>query len=92
MGMVNRLCLGGLTRMVHAAKHTAKTAAEAATTEELSEEVLSSHSAAAASTSLKAGLAILVVDVALLRVGEDFVGVRDLLELLLGRGVVCVLV
>lgn len=71
-----------------AAKHAAETTA---TTEELGEQVLSSH-AAAASTAFKAGLAILIVNGALLRIGKDFIGVGDLLELLFGGRVVGVLV
>lgn len=79
--------LGGAP--VHAAaEHAAETAAAA---EELRKQVLGSH-AAAASATLKTGLAILVVDLALLGIREDLVRGRDLLELLLGLGVQLVLV
>lgn len=92
VGVVDSLGLRGGTLLVHAAEHTAETAAEATTTEELSEQVLGSHAATGTSTTLKTGLAILVVDGAFLGVGKDFVCVGDLLELLLGSRVVGVLV
>lgn len=77
--------------LVHAAKHAAKTTSKAATAEELRKEILSGHTAAA-STSLEAGLAILIVELSLLGVGKDFVGMGDLLELALSSRVVCVLI
>jgi len=77
--------------MVHTTEHAAEAAPEAAAAEELSKEVLRGHTAATG-TTLKTGLAILVVDLTLLRVGEDLIGVGDLLELFFRSGVVCVLV
>lgn len=70
------------------AEHATETATAA---EELREQVLGSHTAAA-SAALETGLAILVVDFALLGIRKDFVCGRDLLELLLGLGVELVLV
>lgn len=91
VGVVNGAGLGRAT-VLHTAEHASQTTAERATAaEELGEEVLSSH-AAAAGTTLEAGLTILIVNLALLGVGKDFVGMRDLLELALSIGVVCVLV
>jgi hypothetical protein len=90
VGVVDGAGLGGATVHTTTAKHAAH-ATETTTTEELSKQVLGSHSTTAG-TSLEAGLTILIVDLSLLRVGENFVGVRDFLELLFGIGVVCVLV
>lgn len=90
VSVVNGAGLGGSA--VHTtAKHAAH-AAETTTAEELGKQVLGSHAAAASTTALEAGLAILVVDLSLLGIRENFVGVRDFLELFLGVGVVCVLV
>lgn len=86
VGVVDRPGLGGSALRPAAAEH----ASEAATAEELGEKVLGGH--ATSTTGLEAGLAILVVDLAFLRVGKDLVGVRDLLEFLLGCRVVRVLV
>lgn len=90
MGVVDGSGLRGTTVHTAATKH-ASHATEATTSEELSEQVLSGH-ATTAGTALKAGLTILIVNLSLLGIGEDFIGVRDLLELFLGIGVVCVLV
>ena len=90
MGVVNGSGLGRATVHTAAAKHTSHTT-EATTSEELSEQVLGGH-ATTTSTSLETGLTILIVNLSLLGVGENFVGMRDLLELFLGIGVVCVLV
>jgi hypothetical protein len=79
------------TLMVHAAEHAAEATAEATTAEKLGKEVLRRH-AAATGTTFKTRLAILVVDLALLRVGENLIGVRDLLELFFRSGIVCVLI
>jgi hypothetical protein len=89
--VVDCSCLGG-TALATAAKHTAHAAeAAAASSEELSEQILGGH-ATAAGTALETSLTILVVESALLGVGKNLVGVRNLLELLLGIGVVGVLV
>lgn len=90
VGVVDSTGLGGAAVHTTAAKHAAH-ATETTTTEELSKKVLGGHSTTA-STSLEAGLTILVVDLSFLRVGENFVGMRDFLELLFGIGVVCILV
>lgn len=90
VGVVNSSGLGRAAVHTAAAKHTSH-ATEATTSEELSEQVLGGH-ATTTSTSLETGLTILIVNLSLLGVGEDFVGMRDLLELFLGIGVVCVLV
>jgi hypothetical protein len=70
----------------HAAEGTAAAAAE-----ELREQVLSVHAAATAAM-LQAFLTELVIQLTLLRIGENLVGVRQFLELLCGIGVVGVLV
>jgi hypothetical protein len=80
----------GRASVGHAAEHSAQAAAAAI--EELRKQVLGSHAAASTGAALQAGLAILVVDGALLGVRENFVCGRDLLELFLGVGVVRVLV
>jgi hypothetical protein len=90
VGVVNGSGLGGATVHTAAAKHTAH-ATETTTSEELSEQVLGGH-ATTSGTALEAGLTILIVDLSLLGIGENFVGMGDLLELFLGIGVVCVLV
>lgn len=90
VSVVNGTGLGGPTVHTTTAEHAAH-ATESSTSEELSKKVLGGHSTTAG-TSLEAGLTILVVDLSLLRVGKNFVGVRDFLELLFGVGVVCVLV
>lgn len=80
----------GVAAAAHAAaEHTAKGAAAAA--EELAEEVLGCHAAAHAAL-LETLLAILVVELALLGVREDFVCVGEVLELFGCFRVVCVLV
>jgi hypothetical protein len=71
-------------------EHAAEAAAAAA--EELREEVLGVHATSTAGAALQTLLAILVVDATLLVIGQDFVGVRQLLELLGSLGVVGVLV
>jgi hypothetical protein len=91
MGVVNGTGLRRTTVPTHAAKHASHAAESTAAAEELGEEVLGGH-AAATSTALESGLTILVVHCALLGIGQDFVGVGDLFELVLGRGVVGVLV
>lgn len=66
MRVVDGACFGRAATRA-AAKHAAKTAAEAAAAaEELREQILGSHATAAAGTALKARLAILIVDLALL--------------------------
>jgi hypothetical protein len=90
VGVVNGSGLGGSAVHTAAAKHTAH-ATETTTSEELSKQVLGGH-ATTSGTTLKAGLTILVVNLSLLGIGENFVGMRDLLELFFGIGVVCVLV
>ena len=91
--VVDGLGLGRAALGTHAAEHATKVAAEAAAAaEELREQVLSRHAAAAASAALQSGLTILIVYLALLGVRQNLIGVRDLLELLLGSGVVVVLV
>ena len=85
VGVVDGARLGGTT-VVHAAEH-ATHASEAAAAEELSEKVLGGH-ATAGTAAFKASLAILVVHLSLLGVGQDFVGMRNLLELFLGCRVV----
>lgn len=94
VSVVNRASLGGsAVRHAAATEHASKAAAEAATgTEELSKQILSSHAATTAGTAFETSLAILVVDSALLGIGKNFVGVGNLLELLLSIGVVGVLV
>jgi hypothetical protein len=82
----------GRAAVVHTTAEHATHAAETTTAEELSKQILSSHAATTSTTALEAGLTILVVDGSLLRVREDFVGVRDLLEFILSFGVVRVLV
>jgi hypothetical protein len=70
------LCRAALMATHAAAEHATEGAAEAAaTTKELCEHVLGRHASAAASAALKAGLAILVVDLAFLGIGQDLVGV-----------------
>jgi hypothetical protein len=81
----------GRASAVHTAKHAAETATETTTAEELGKEILSGH-ATAASTALEAGLAILIVKLSLLGIGENFVSVRNLLELVFRFGVMSVLV
>lgn len=76
-------------RIAHAAaEHAAETAAAA---KELGEEVLGSHATAAAA-ALQARLSHLVVQTSLLGIGQNFVCVRDLLELMLGLSIAWVLV
>lgn len=82
--------LGG-SPILHPAEHTAHAAKGTAASEELREQVLGSH-AAAASTPLETSLAILIVDRALLRIRENLICGRNILELLFGVGVVLVLV
>jgi len=93
VGVMNGTSLARAS-VLHAAKHATKTATTATATKELGKEILGSHAATTTTTSgtLKAGLTILIVGSALLWVGQDFVGVRNLLELFLGRRVVCILV
>jgi hypothetical protein len=89
--VVNGLGLGWAALGVHAAEHAAETAAH--TAEESAEEVLSRHATPGAGrAAFKAGLAKLVIYLALLGVGEDLIGVGDFLELLLGCWVAAVLV
>lgn len=80
----------GRTAVVRAAEH-ASHATEAAASEELGEEILSGH-AAVACTAFEAGLTILVINLSLLRVGKNVVGLAKILELFLGVGVAWVLV
>jgi hypothetical protein len=90
VGVVNGSGLGGAAVHTASAKHTAHTT-ETTTSEELSKQVLGGH-ATTSGTALETGLTILIVNLSLLGIGEDLVGMRDLLELFLGIGVVCVLV
>ena len=77
----------------HVATHAAaKHAAKAAAAEELGEQILSVHATWATALFVKALLAILIVDLALLRVRQGFVCSRDLLERFGGLGVAWVLV
>ncbi|KUI53900.1 hypothetical protein VP1G_10625 [Cytospora mali] len=93
VGMVNCASLGRAPVWHTTAEHATQATAKATTTtKELSEQILSSHAAAASCATLQACLTILVVDLALLGVGQDFVGVRNLFELVFGLGVVGVLV
>lgn len=94
MGVVDGSSLGGTAVHTTAAKHATEATTEAAATaaKELSKQILGSHATTAASATLEAGLTVLVINMALLRVGKDFVCVRDLLELFLCGGVVGVLV
>lgn len=80
----------GRTAVVRAAEH-ASHATEAAASEELGEEILSGH-AAVACTAFEAGLTILVINLSLLRVGKNVVGLAKILELFLGVGVAWVFV
>lgn len=92
VGVVDRTGLGWAS-IAHAAAEHSSEAAAAATAKELGEQVLGSHATTtAASTTLKTSLAHLVVDAALLRILEDFVGVGDLFELVLGLFIAGVLV
>lgn len=75
--------------VAHATAEHATEAAAAA--EELREQVLGVHTTGAA-TTFQTLLTILVVDLTLLRVRQNLVGVRQFLELLRGIGVVRVLV
>lgn len=88
--MVDSACLWWAARLLSAAESTEWTATAA---EELGEKILGVHATSHSwATILKSSLAILVVNLALLRVGKDLVCVRNLLELF-GRGwVVCVLI
>lgn len=81
------------TLLAHTAtKHASEGATTtAAATEELREQVLSSHMATAAAL-LEAFLTILIVNLTFLRVLENLICVREILELVCGVGVVCVLV
>lgn len=83
----------GRASLVHATatEHATEATTEATSAEELGEEVLGGH-AAAAGAALETSLAILIINLSLLRIGEDFVSVRNLLELVLSFGVVGVLV
>jgi hypothetical protein len=90
VGVVDGAGLGGAAALAAAAAEHAAEAAAAS--EELGEQVLGSHATAAAGTALKASLAILIVDGALLGVGQNLVCVGDLLELVFGGRVVRVLV
>lgn len=88
MHVVNSTGLLG-TRVTHTtAEHATETAAAA---EELSKEILGTHSSSAG-TTFETLLTELVVDLTLLRIGQDFVGMRQFLELLGSFGVVRVLV
>ncbi len=87
--MSNGLSLGGST-VLHAAEHASQPPAETAPAEELGEQVLGSHAGAAA--AFQASLAILIVDLTLIRIGKDLVGIGYLLELFGSRGIVRVLV
>lgn len=89
VSVMNGAGLGRAT--VHTAAEHASHASEATTAEELSEQVLSSH-ATTTGTTLETGFTVLIIDLSLLGVGKDFVGVGDFLELFLSGGVVCVLV
>lgn len=90
--MMDRTSLGRAA-VVHASEHATHTAhaTEAAAAEELSKQVLGSHTTAGTAT-LEASLAILIVDLALIGVGKDFVGMGNFLKLVLGSGVVRILV
>jgi hypothetical protein len=90
VGVVDGASLGR-PAVLHASKH-ATHSAKATTAEELSKQIFSGHAASATSATLEASFTILIVDLALLGVGQDLVGAGDLLELLFGSGVVGVLV
>ena len=62
-----------------------------AAAEELRKEILSAHSTTG-TTTFETFFTKLIIEGALLRVRQDFVGVRQLLELFRGLGVICVLV
>lgn len=91
VGVVNSARLGRATARGAAATEHASEATQAAATKELSEQVLSSHATAASST-VQTSLSHLVIGASLLGVAEDFVGVGNLLELVLGFLVTGVLV
>jgi hypothetical protein len=77
--------------LLHPAKHAAEATTKATSAaEELGEQVFGGH--ASTSSALQAGLTILVICGALLGVRQDFVGGRDLLELVFGSRVVGILV
>lgn len=79
------------TGITHAtAEHPTERTTTAAT-EELREEVLGVHTTAA-TTTLETFFTELVIDATLLGVGQNFVGVRQFLELLSGLGVVGILI
>lgn len=90
VGVVNGAGLGRAA-VLHTTEH-ASHAAKATAAEELSKQIFSSHATTTPSTALETCFTILIVDLSLLGIGEDLVGVRDLLELLFGSGVVGVLV
>lgn len=89
VSMVNGARLGR-SAIVHASKHTAH-AAEATAAEELRKQVLGGH-AATTGSALQTGLTVLIVNLSLLRVRQNFVRMGDFFELFLGLGVVGVLV
>lgn len=91
VGVVDSARLGRATARGAAAAEHASEAAQAAATKELSKQVLGSHATAASST-VQTSLSHLVIGASLLGVAEDFVGVGNLLELVLGFLVTGVLV
>lgn len=91
VGVVNGASLGRAAGLAAAAAKHASETAQAAAAEELCEQILSSHATTAAA-ALQTGLACLVVDTSLLCIGEDFVGMGDFLEFVLGLLVAGVLV
>ena len=77
-------------RVPHAtAEHATERTPAAA--EELRKEILSAHSTTGTAT-LETFFTKLIIEGTLLRVRQDFVGVRQLLKLFRGLGVICVLV
>jgi len=87
--MVDGTSLLGASVAHTTTEHAAEATAAAA--EELREEVLGVHATSAAA-ALQALLTILVVDATLLLIGQDLVGVRQLLELFGGLRVVGILI
>lgn len=72
-----------------AAEHASESAAAA---KELGKQVLSGHATTAAGSAIQASLTHLIIDTALLGIGKDFVGMGNLLELVLGLLIAGVLV
>jgi hypothetical protein len=84
-------CFWWSTLSHSAAKHATATAEDRSAAEELGEKIFSIH-ATPARTALEAFLSILIIDLALLWIGKNFICVRDLLELLGSIRAVCILI